>query len=502
MNLVAIARTSSSRYPSEVPYHPSEAYPEYPFANNLSKEANVVYPAVRQLFKSLELDHGNYGTKAWNPLGYLVKPGMTVLLKPNFVLSRHAGGKDVYSIITHPSILRAVADFCWIALKGKGRIVIADSPQYDCNFDELLATTGLGQVCDFYKTFNGPCVDICDLRDYWSRGKHFSSLLEKLPGDPKGSTVVNLGRKSALSGKPHSEKLYGAVYQRAETIARHTGETQEYQLSKTVMDADVVISVPKLKVHKKVRVTLNIKGLVGIATNKNFLVHYSLTPPSRGGDQYPDGLFTKTEERLIKTERWMYDHLLASRKRSLECLHRSVYWLHNHTTRRLGLKVDEHKRMLDAGNWHGNDSAWRMAVDLFKVFLFSDKDGRLQATPQRRTFSVVDGVIGGDNNGPLMPDPTSASVLLGGENYLAVDMVATRLMGFDPLKVRMYADLLANKDFDFGVRSLADIRVAADDPAMANCLSDRTSPFLNFKPHPGWLGHLEIQPRESVSDRA
>jgi uncharacterized protein (DUF362 family) len=459
----------------------------------VSKEVNVVYPGVRQLFKLLELDRGNYGTKAWNPLGNLVKPGTTVLLKPNFVLSRHAGGKDVYSIITHPSVLRAVADFCWIALKGQGRIIVADSPQYDCNFEELMATTRLDAVRDFYKTFKGPSVDICDLRDYWSRWKHFPSLLETLPGDPKGSMVVNLGRKSALSGKPHPENLYGAVYHRAETIARHTGETQEYQLSKTVMDADVVISVPKLKVHKKVGVTLNVKGLVGIATNKNFLVHYSLTPPSRGGDQYPDGLFTKTEEKLIRTERWMYDRLLAPKKRGLEYLHRLVYWLHNHTTRKLGLKVDERKRMLDAGNWHGNDSAWRMAVDLFKAFLFSDKEGKLQATPQRRTFSIVDGVIGGENNGPLMPDSMPAGVLLGGENYLAVDLVATRLMGFDPLKVRMYADLLANREVDFGVHSFADIHVSADDPALINCLSDRTSPFLNFKPHPGWLGHIEVR---------
>ena len=74
----------------------------------------------------------------------------------------------------------------------------------------------------------------------------------------------------------------------------------------------------------------------------------------------------------------MYDHLLAPRRKALEYLHRSIYWLHNHTTKLLGLKVDERKRLLDAGNWYGNDSAWRMAVDLMKVFLFADRHGILQ----------------------------------------------------------------------------------------------------------------------------
>lgn len=34
-------------------------------------------------------------------------------------------------------------------------------------------------------------------------------------------------------------------------------------------DADVYISIPKLKTHQKVGVTLNLKGLVGSISNKN-----------------------------------------------------------------------------------------------------------------------------------------------------------------------------------------------------------------------------------------
>jgi hypothetical protein len=318
-------------------------------------------------------------------------------------------------------------------------------------------------------------------------------MLIPLPGDPRGSVDVNLREKSALRDLPHRELLYGAVYRRRETIAAHGGDDHVYQVSRTVMEADVVVSVPKLKVHKKVGVTLNIKGLVGIATNKNLIVHYRIRPPGRGGDQYPEKLLTPMERLLLGTERWMYDHLLASGLRPLEYLHRSVYWVHNRTTKKLGIRVDPRKRLMDAGNWFGNDSAWRMAVDLLRLFYYADAEGRLQDRPLRRTFSVIDGIIGGENNGPLAPDEKRCGVLVGGEHFLPVDLVATRLMGFEPLRIRMFHAALADADLAFGVDDPArDIAVSAADPGWRCCLADAQDPFLAFVPHPGWLGHVEI----------
>ena len=489
---VGIVRTASAAYPKEAPYHPSAKYPEYPFGQALAEQPNVVYEGVRLLLNELEYDHDHFGTAQWNPLGHIIEPGMTVVLKPNFVLSRHAEGKDVYGIITHPSVLRAVMDYCWIALKGRGRIIVADAPQYNCHYQELLATTGLDRTCAFFADFRGPEVGHRDLRRYWSANRHFPSMIQALPGDPEGIVRINLGRISALYGKRHSDQLYGAVYHREETTACHSGECHEYEISGTILGADVVISVPKLKVHKKVGVTLNAKGLVGTATNKNMIVHYTLGSPSEGGDQYPDGLFTPTEKLLIKTERWMYDHFLAPRSQWLERLHRSIYWLHNHTTRKLGLKVAEHKRLLDAGNWFGNDSAWRMTIDLLRIFYFADRHGLLHDTPQRRFFSVIDGVVGGEGNGPLTPDPKLSAVLVGGESPLAVDLVATRIMGFDPNRLKSYAGLFDDPYHDFGVRGLRDIEVCSADAELRCCAVDCSSRFLDFRPHPGWVGHLEV----------
>jgi len=439
MTINNVAVTRARKYPSLTPYHPSNLYPEYPF-DSLSEESNEVYDGIRNIFCMLGLDKENCGTRKWNPLGCIIKPGMTVVLKPNFVIDRHDGGGDLFSIITHASVLRAIIDYCWIARAG--RIIIADAPQYNCNFYNLIEKTGLDKVVDFY----GGCVELVDLRSYWSKGKHFPSSMIPLPGDPKGSITFDLGRNSALYGI--DRKIYGAFYDRSELASYHHGNVHKYEISRTVWDADVVISVPKLKTHKKVGVTLNAKNLVGTCTNKNCLVHYSLGSTKNGGDQYPPGLFNPIEKCLIKTERLMYDCLLGTRNPVLEKVHRSIYWVHNHTTRKLGLKVNERKRALDAGNWYGNDSAWRMVYDLCSIF----NQGSFA------TFSVIDGVVAGQGNGPLLPDKKKAGILLGGKNLLLTDLIAIKVMGlnYKNLKVYKHRKGLPNRGIPNRVRVITD----------------------------------------------
>lgn len=489
---VGVVRAEKAEYPENAPYHPSEKFPEYPFGESLSSTPNYVYTAVRQLFFELGYDIENYGKNDWNPLGFLIEPGMTVVLKPNFVRSFHSEKKNPFSMITHPSVLRAIADYCWIALKGKGKIIIADAPQYDANWEKLLDLTKLDEVQSFFNSQRENSFEVFDLRNYWSRKRHFPSMLIPLDGDPNGIVTANLGAESAVKDINDPKRLYGAVYHRQELIKNHTDERQIYELSGTVMKADVVISVPKLKTHKKVGVTMNIKGLVGACTNKNLIVHYSLGAKSEGGDQYPPNHFTPMEERLIKTERWMYDTFLAKKSVPLEYIHRSIYWLHGKFIRPLGIKVEKEKRLLDVGNWHGNDSAWRMCADLIKLILFADKNGKLHKTRQRRLFSVIDGIIGGENKGPLEPDPNHSGVLIASENFLAADVVGTRLMGFDPLKIKTFSHLLAEKNWDYGLKNLSDIQILSTDEDIKNGLKNKTGKFFDYRPYPGWIGHIEI----------
>ena len=48
-----------------------------------------------------------------------------------------------------------------------------------------------------------------------------------------------------------------------------------------------------------------------------------------------------------------------------------------------------------SGNWHGNDTTWRMVLDLNRALRYGDGVGVLHDEPQRRYFSVVDGIIAG-----------------------------------------------------------------------------------------------------------
>src|SRR5262249_34054310 len=114
----------------------------------------------------------------------------------------------------------------------------------------------------------------------------YKSRTRLQPGDPEGSSVLNLGERSYFYGM--NPLLFRGVFtDRWETIRHHHGKTHEYSLSNTILRSDVYISVPKLKAHHKVGATLNVKGLVGCNANKNYLVHWRVGFPEIGGDEFP-----------------------------------------------------------------------------------------------------------------------------------------------------------------------------------------------------------------------
>lgn len=487
-------------YPLTAPFNPSVRYPEYEPRLDTTQEANPAYEAVREALSLLGLDRRRFGSSEWDPLGEVIRPGETVVIKPNFVLSDHYRGGNLYSIITHPSIIRAVLDYTYKALRGEGRIIIADTPQMDCDFHQLLDRTGLPAVQALYQARLGFPLPIRDLRAFWFKYKdeNYVASQEKrisLPGDPEGSIVVDLDGRSAFSSAP-SSGFYGADYDRLRTVAHHSGGRHEYKLSRTVLESDVLISIPKLKVHKKVGVTLNAKGFVGTVTDKNCLVHYTLGGPAQGGDQFPPWFLRGARGLIVRTQRHLYDRLLSRRDRLGNRLYRSIYTPYRILLKPLLKRTTETINLYDGGNWHGNDSAWRMVSDLVKLQFYADAQGTIHEVPQRRIFSIVDGIVGGEGNGPLFPDERRVGVVIAGFNPIAVDIVGTRLMGFDWMKLKWIRDLLQNEHFDFFV-SDKRIDVLSTGSQYQDLL---TSPdrHLSFVPHPGWVGELEYGPEVRI----
>ena len=66
-------------YPRRFPFSPDQKYPEYIGAET-STEANPVYSAVRDNLYRLGLDRENFGTRHWNPLATIIKPGDRVFI--------------------------------------------------------------------------------------------------------------------------------------------------------------------------------------------------------------------------------------------------------------------------------------------------------------------------------------------------------------------------------------------------------------------------------------
>lgn len=502
---IVSAVTGDAIYNDEPPFHPAESWPETPFPER-SARPNPAYGMLRRALIDLGMDRARVGTAGWNPLGELIRPGNTVVLKPNFVISRNAGTGPIDAVVTHPSVLRAVLDYAFIALEGRGRLIIADTPQMDCHWDELMCFERLEAVQEFYRTRFGFEVELIDLRWFFVADPDqaaYASNRRELPGDPAGTLVVDLGQRSEFIGLGDSEeRYYGADYNRRETIALHSGGRHEYHLSQTIYSADVVISVPKMKVHKKVGVTLNLKGLVGTVTNKNCLIHYRVGTPSQGGDQLPNGR-PATDLGIVRIQRWLMDRTLSKQTRAGDAIYATALWLYRRLIKPFrGVSADTVLR--DGGNWSGNDSAWRMTADLAKLFFFANRKGDLDQRPARRMFCVVDGIIGGEVNGPLSPDPVRAGCLVAGENPFAVDMVTTRLMGFDFAKIRQF-DILGLATWNFGFRRASEIQPVVNGRSVEPnefFSGGWDSPVTAFRPHPGWRDEIQVDPADASPGRS
>lgn len=492
-NLDVAYGTTIPEYNIEAPYHPGESYPESKF-NEVSTIPNHPYKLFRKLLFDLGYDKQNFGKQTWNPFGSIIKEGDSVVIKPNYVLSYNGSGNSIFSVVTHPSILRVVIDYSFIAINGKGRITIADAPQMDCLWSDLMAVQRIDTIQEFYKKKFNFEVELYDLRNFElidNYQKAYHGNRRQLNGDPLGSAIINLGKDSAFYGMP-SHNYYGADINRDETIKHHHGDIHEYSVSKTILSADVIISVPKMKVHKKVGVTLNLKGLVGINTNKNYLVHYRVGTKKVGGDQLPE-LESAYDRFLIKTQRMLYDKALSKMSKVGDLVYKVALGLYN-TFLKPFKEVSTSTVVRDGGNWHGNDSAWRMTSDLVKILYFANSDGLMEKEVQRKIFCIIDGIVAGDNNGPLAPHDKKAGCLIIGANPFAVDMVATRLMDFDINKIRQF-DIIKYKEWNFSINDPAQINVIHDNLSESGeefFSSTNTSKYFGFKPHPGWVGTIEI----------
>jgi hypothetical protein len=292
--------------------------------------------------------------------------------------------------------------------------------------------------------------------------------------------------------------LYGASYNMEETNERHYQTNHEYMLCRTPMDADVLINIPKLKCHKKVGLTCALKNLVGINANKNWLPHHTEGTPDQGGDQFPAATFKAKVEHS-----WMgrIKRFLSGKK------------LMSHIfvpLKKLGRMVfGDTQKVVRSGNWHGNDTCWRMVVDLNKCLFHFDGQGQTRTKPIKY-LAVVDAIIAGEGNGPMSPDRKPCGLIVAGTNPVAVDCVCCALMGFDWTQIRLLKGCFAVTKLPIVQFAYDAIEVVSNHlPWRAPLNLLRSEDGFDFKPHFGWIGVIEtgrVEPTQgsakSLEDRA
>jgi len=317
-------------------------------------------PAYDFVWKTVE--RLSLGTSR-NPLQSIIKPGDTVLIKPNLIDS-------IPGTYTRPEVVRPMIDMA--VAGGAARIYIADAGINFIETEQVLdATHYVEMVRRLQKQYPAITIEVLNLN--------------KLPrwrwvflGED--SSFYNSGyRDDEIAfdyGKPLLNHPY---YLTADRLGRNPrGKSSGcYAISDDVLNADVVINMPKMKTHWTMLVTLSMKNLVGCTVAST------------------------------------YDHQAADGANLARIPH-----CHVHDT-----------------NYFRNDIAARVLQDLHKIILYCDKNGRLKKRKQRKYLTVIDGIEAMERSQtPLYNSKGKRRMnhmVLAGQDPVSTDMVACRAMGYD-----------------------------------------------------------------------
>lgn len=490
LDSICVIREPIREYPnSDSKFRPSSIYPEYIFEEKADRHENRVYDMIRKGFEMLGLDEEHFGKREWNPLGKLIQPGDTVVLKPNMVLHTNGSECGTDCLYTHPSVVAAMVDYVLIAQKGLGKIVIGDAPVQECEFDKLIKQSGYDIICDFYKQkgIDIELVDFRNIKTYEKGGLHY--LQEK---ESQNGCIVKLNKQSAFFNmeKEKIQKLRVTNYDPRILQKHHSEKVHEYSISPYVLQADVMINLPKPKTHRKAGVTISMKNLLGINTNKEFLPHHLLGSKEEGGDAYlhTNDLLTTANEVLDIKNRLIHDGEMELAENA-ENLYVAIY--------ERGKKQTSEKYW--EGSWHGNDTIWRTILDLNRIFFYADKDGEMTDKPQRKMFIVGDMIISGEKEGPLCPAPTYPGVIVMGDDPLKFDRAVCSLMGFDYHDIpTLYND--GDSNGWYPITSDGEIEIISNDKDWngKNLGEIRDQYSLEFQPALGWAERLGNKYRDRL----
>jgi len=410
-----------------------------------------------------------------------------IVIKPNWVMHETDPAYPISALVTDARVIDAAVRACLSLFPAAERITVGDCPEQRADWPLMCRQSGLSTVIDAHHAEFAGRVEYRDLRKdvYRQVGDDLIRDDSVRHGDPAGYREVELHAES------HLEPIAGQAarfsihdHDTAITRQRHSPGDHRYLVCQSVLDADLVINLPKWKAHSKAGLTGALKNLVGINGDKSYLPHFRRGSPQWGGDEYSDeGRWLYwVQNHAYELVRGTFAHgLLRPAWRTIRSINSALRRRNPHRTAPADFYVV-------GGSWYGNQTLWRMIYDLNMVIQRVDRDGRLHAAPQRDYFCIVDGLISGEGDGPLRAVPRDTDLLVCGDDPFEVDTTLAWLMGFDPQKIPM----LAERDQFLGVKwgrfAPGELVVAMND---RECRLQDLAVDFRFAPSPGWIGHIE-----------
>ena len=433
---------------------------------------------ISKLVKDAIIQGGLGTNNPEKPLADIIAPGMTVLLKPNWVLHYNGSGETMDCMVTHPNFITAV--FQEVLLCRPRKVIIGDAPISTCSFDSLATSEWKKQLQNLAEQVNTE-VEIIDFRRTIVKDTEVRDGFVENARNEENYILFDLKKDSLLEPITPNAKFRITNYDPDKLSNTHRPGKHQYLLCREIFETDVVINLPKLKCHRKAGITGALKNLVGINGNKEFLPHHRLGGSFYGGDCYPGGSLLKL----------LAEFCLDNANRHIgEAKYSKWYSLFSKLIRiekKLGGSPDIE------GSWYGNDTVWRMVLDLNRLFLYGQSDGTLAHTPQRKIYSITDAIIAGEREGPLAPSPVALGIVTFSASSVYADLVHTALMNFDWQKIPLLYNSFGDYTFPLTKNKPEQCKIYYHNQLMSlqeiqNKLSHHCIPPK------GWENHIEIRP--------
>jgi uncharacterized protein (DUF362 family) len=423
---------------------------------------------TRTLARTLGWTSGQGGA-----FGSIVGPNDKVVVKPNWVLHENQAGTDFDPLITHATLTGAV--IAELLESEASSIVLGDAPIQGCHFPELLTNMRydrrIASVAGDDRRFHGPV-------DFRRTISSVSGGVRTAREDARSLdqyVLFDLGEHSYLEPVTSDGKFRVTMYPPALMQRTHAPGRHQYLVAREIIEADVVVNLPKLKTHKKAGVTCALKNLVGINGNKEFLPHHRLGPPSEGGDCYPEASTTKALlERVLDLQN-TFSQPFA--QRPLAFAARVLDGIARRQGDRVGVE----------GAWSENDTVWRMCLDLNRILVYGHSDGTISSNPQRRVLTIVDAIVAGQGDGPLAPVALPMGLLYAGDSPAAVDWFSAALLGYAPDRIPIVRGAFQRSTWPLVDFVEGDIRVVESGEVMTVAQFLRSNGRPRKVEHPaGW----------------